>query len=171
MDLNKKINKMYPELNLDYIYSLYTELDNGENTLQIENLSIDFIISNHSTFNVFKTGILRFQDEIRQGSGKEFKVKGLYWHANEFKVREFYLNLRLVAKKYYIPFISGQSNANNLEAKFFDNNILDKWIQDEIELKLNKGISIKLLDGLIITMDDNKLKVLFNNKIFDQSKK
>ena len=145
--VEQAVRKLSGVLNLDEIFSSYTEIANTKNVLSLENFSIDFVVQNATPLEKFQESLKIFEKQLL--SGKEMKILDKYL---SFKKHKGVL----------YPVISNNDNQHTLSIKFFHIDKLNQWMYDAIEEKLSKGIHIEVVKGIILTIQSKNLKVIFS---------
>ena len=145
--IEQAIRKLNGILNLDEIFSSYTEMANTKNVLSLENFSLDFVVQNTIPLEKFQEALKAFEKQLL--SGKEIKILDRYL---SFKKHKGVL----------YPVISEKDNQHTLSIKFFDDAKLNQWMYSAIEEKLSKGNHIEIVKGMILTIQSKNLKVIFS---------
>lgn len=149
---DKALDKIKNKYNLDKIFGLYNELVKDENIINIENLSIDFIVQNKSSQKEFEEGLKNF--------AKSFQARKYLKLFKDDYVKEEEKG------KYRVLTIEKHSNHNSLSAYFFKDESKNEWMISEIERKLSLHIPIVIFEGVILAKEGKELKVIFSDKYF-----
>ena len=153
MKLEKKIRILDRKMDLKSIFAMYSELKLNINSISLKNLSIEFMILNNISFELFNMAIDKFVSNLKNNK--------------EFTIEENVLTFKII-KKVRIPNIAKTANSNRLQAIFFTDVTLNTRIIDLIIEKLNKGIAIEITEGLFIVKSNKELKVIFGERFLIQ---
>lgn len=155
MGLKKKtIEDLKKKMDIDSIFTLYNEIKSGNNLVSLKNFSVDFIVQTKQNFKTFESGVRDFE--------RSFKMRKL------FKVfDDKYIKL-LNIHGFRVATVNEKTNHNSLNAFFFQEKKLNNWMFSHLEEKLNNGVPVEILDGLIIAIDKGDLKVIFSDKFIKE---
>lgn len=146
----KNIEDLKKKMDVDTIFALYNEIKSGNNLVELKNFSVDFIVQTKNNINTFNEGIKDFE--------RSFKMRKI------FKVFDSkYVQLKNVYS-FKVATVGKTTNHNSLNAFFFEDKTLNNWMFNHLEDKLQTGVPIEILEGLIIAIDKGDLKVIFSDK-------
>ena len=153
MKLEKKIKRLEKNINLRSVFAMYSELKQDNNSLSLENLSVEFIVDTGENLNTFNIGISKFKKGV--SLFKDVSLENMYITFNK-------------VNGVYIPTISNRGNKNKLIARFFNDDNLNNWMINKIIEKLNMGVSFEINDGIFIKKDQGELRIIFGETFLNR---
>ena len=97
---------------------------------------------------------------------RTFYKRGLYRIFEDDYIKLSLSKKSLFASNNKLAVLTVQKETGNniLLARFSENDEIDSWFRNQIQKKLKDGIPLKILEGVILIIDDGKTKVLFNDQ-------